>query len=261
MSIFETAVRLSPPEREAYLEAACTGDSLLAKEISERAAWQDRMGDFLLRPLIPREDPQPRFEPGTVLADRFRVERVVGEGGMAVVYEATDTRLEQRCALECPKQGFNQRLTPEVRSALRVTHENICRVHGIHTTETDWGPIDFITMEYLEGKTLAERLHEGPIGRDEAREIADQLCDGLVAAHAQGILHRDLKANNVMLTESPRGGIRAVITDFGLAGERRIAHEIDGSTSGTVGGVLSYMRRSYCAASARLKLRTSMHSG
>src|SRR5262249_39255611 len=146
--------------------------------------------------------------------------RELAEGGMGVVYEAIDERLEQRCALKCAKPGFQRRLSPEARAALRVTHDNVCRVYEIHTTQTDHGPVDFLSMEYVEGETLAARVQrQGRLDADEAQLILQQLCLGLSAAHRGGLLHRDLKSNNVMLTKSPGDQVRAVIMDFGLARE------------------------------------------
>ena len=83
---------------------------------------------------------------------------------------------------------------------MRVTHDNICRVYEIHTAETDQGPIDILSMEYVEGETLAERVGH-PLPPSEALNILRQLCLGLTAAHKQNLLHRDLKTNNVMLAK------------------------------------------------------------
>ena len=220
MSLLEAALaQEGAPRRDAFLHAACPGDPDLAKQISDDIEWHERMGDFLERPLLDRlEASGHRFAAGDLVSDRFRIVREVGEGGMAVVYEATDEKLGgERRALKCAHLGFRHRLSPEASNALRVTHDNICRVHEIHSAMTEAGPVDVLSMEFLEGETLYARLRRGRLDSAEARSIARQLTLGLAAAHREGVLHGDLKSTNVMLTRSPSGGVRAVITDFGLA--------------------------------------------
>jgi serine/threonine-protein kinase len=152
---------------------------------------------------------------------------------MAVVYEAMDTKLHERRALKFPKIGHSQSMPPEARSALRVTHNNICRIHEIHTTQTDAGPADFISMEFVDGETLASRCRRDGVPQAVAVDIARQLCLGIEAAHNAQILHRDLKSSNVMLTVNPDGSQRVVITDFGLArtlgGERSPSSSLCGT--------------------------------
>ena len=96
------------------------------------------------------------FPPGHVIGDRFRIVRKLGEGGMAVVYEAIDQKLGERRALKFAKAGYSRMIPPETRSALRVTHDNICRTYEIHTTGAGV-PVDFISMEFIEGETLQAR--------------------------------------------------------------------------------------------------------
>src|SRR5262249_22258572 len=96
-------------------------------------------------------------------------------------------------------------------------HPNVCKIFEIHTATTELGKIDFLTMEFLDGETLAERLRWGKPTEPDARLIARQLCAGLAEAHRVGVIHGDLKSNNVFLTRSADGSLRAVITDFGLA--------------------------------------------
>jgi serine/threonine protein kinase/Flp pilus assembly protein TadD len=157
------------------------------------------------------------FSPGEVVADRFRIVRKVGEGGMGIVYEAVDLKLGERRALKFAKARYSGQIPPEARSALRVTHDNICRIYEIHTAEGGTPSVDFISMEFIEGETLQDRCARGPVSQAEALVIAKQLCDGLEAAHRAQILHRDLKGNNVMLNRRPDGSLRVVIMDFGLA--------------------------------------------
>lgn len=218
MEALELAVQLPSDARCSVLLDAYSGETSLVRKVMDGAAKQEEMGDFLLDPVIPPDLADARFAPGEHVSDRFLIIREVGEGGMGVVYEAVDSKLDQRCALKCAKPGFALRLPPEARSALRITHDNVCRVYGLYTAEGSRGAVDVLAMEYLDGETLSERLaRTGPLDPREAMEVALQLCAGLSSAHRQGVLHRDLKSNNVMLVPAPAGGMRAVITDFGVA--------------------------------------------
>lgn len=151
--------------------------------------------------------------PGLVLLGRFRILREVAQGGMGVVYEALDEKLQRRVAIKIAKPGHDSRLPPEVRNASEISHPNVCRIFEIHSADG----FDFITMEFLVGITLAERLGQGKIPEPEARVIALQLCAGLAEAHRNRLIHGDFKSQNIILTQGADGKTRAVITDFGLA--------------------------------------------
>ncbi len=217
MSLVDLALARSPDERQAYVQTACAGDSQLFSHVWSYVQWEQRMNGFLLEALHATPSEEHPFEPAELLENRFRIVREVAQGGMGIVYEAVDEKLDRRIALKCAKTGFRKRLPPEVRNASEITHPNVCKIFEIHTASTRHGEIDFLTMEFLDGETLAERLHRGPLSKEEARTIARQLCEGLAAAHRNQVIHGDLKSNNVILTKSADGAIRAVITDFGLA--------------------------------------------
>ena len=160
---------------------------------------------------------EPRFAPGTMLADRYRIVGLLGRGGMGEVYRADDLKLARPVALKFLPEAMERdpgrlaRFLNEVRTALEVTHPNVCRVHDIGET----GGRHFLTMEYVDGEDLATLLRRvGHLPEERAIRVARQLCAGLAAAHAQGVLHRDLKPANVMI--DGRGEVK--IADFGLAG-------------------------------------------
>ena len=162
------------------------------------------------------EEDEGRFAPGTIVAGRYRILSMLGKGGMGEVYRATDLTLAQSVALKfLPEEAARnerwlERFHSEVRIARQISHPNICRVYDIG--ESDGMP--FISMEYVAGDDLSTLL--GSIGRlppDKALETARKLCAGLAAAHDKGVIHRDLKPQNIMI--SKRGEI--VIMDFGLA--------------------------------------------
>jgi len=175
-----------------------------------------------------------RFAPGTLLADRYRIVALVGQGGMGEVYRAEDLRLGQTVALKFlpaaleQDLGARERLLAEVRNARTVSHPNVCRVYDVGEVSSPsarpaGSPAGgagraraFLTMEYIDGEDLASLLRRiGRVPAPKALEIARQLCAGLAAAHDKGVLHRDLKPANIMID----GRGRARITDFGLAVE------------------------------------------
>ena len=191
-------------------------------------------------PTVPASDGLKPFRAGDLVAGRFRIVREIAEGGMGIVYEAIDEKLNERRALKCARPGYANRLSPEARTSLRVTHPNVCRVFEIHTTNTPLGPIDFLTMEYLDGGTLSKELRaRGRLPEREALGMALQICAGVEAAHAQDLLHRDLKSNNVLLTKDAQGRRRAVVTDFGIALETRSLEPVPAWTG--VAGTPAYL--------------------
>ena len=239
MNLVELALTQPAHERESYIQGACGGDKELFDQVWHYVQWEERMNGFLLEPLYPVASNEHPFEPGELLDQRFRIVREVAQGGMGVVYEATDEKLQRRIALKCAKIGFRKRLPPEVRNATAISHPNVCKIFEIHTASTSQGEIDFLTMEFLEGETLAERLQRAPLPQEEARNIARQLCSGLAEAHRNQVIHGDLKSSNVILTVATDGSNRAVITDFGLARAPETAQRT--VQSGQFGGTPDYM--------------------
>jgi serine/threonine-protein kinase len=166
-----------------------------------------------------------RFVPGTLLGGRYRIIGLLGRGGMGEVYRATDMMLGQSVALKfLPAEASSnprllERFHGEVRVARQVSHPNVCRVYDIGEIEG----MPFISMEYVDGEDLASLLLRiGRLPSDKALETARKLCAGLAAAHDRGVIHRDLKPQNIMMNK--RG--ETVIMDFGLAA---IADQLSGA--------------------------------
>ncbi len=206
----------------------------------------------------------PQLHPGEVLSGRFKILRFVAQGGMGEVYEAEDLRLNERVALKTVRPEIvsdphaMERFTREVQLARRVTHPNVCRIFDIcqHQSGPDAegrpGPVTFLAMEYLPGETLEDTIRRtGKLDPDFTRPIALQMAAALAAAHGAGIVHRDFKSANVILTTagtSPAGGRsqtprpRAVVTDFGLAQVQGAGHGAERVTTvGWVVGTPAYM--------------------
>jgi eukaryotic-like serine/threonine-protein kinase len=239
MAVVELALGRPEDEREDYLRSACGTNSELFDQAWKYVQAEGRMKGFLLDPLYPRAEWDHPCEPGQVLIGRFRILREVAQGGMGIVYEAMDEKLERRVAIKCARAGFRKQLPPEVRHAREISHPNVCKIFEIHTASTEQGEIDFIVMEFLEGETLAQRLRREPLPKPEARAIALQLCAGLSEAHRNNVIHGDLKSNNVILTTHADGSVRAVIMDFGLA--RRPGVSGLCRSSAPLGGTPDYM--------------------
>src|SRR5258707_9088233 len=166
-----------------------------------------------------------RFVPGTLLGGRYRIIGLLGRGGMGEVYRATDLTLGQSVALKflpeaaASNQRLLERFHGEVRVARAVSHPNVCRVYDIGEVEG----MPFISMEYVDGEDLASLLLRiGRLPSGKAVETARKLCAGLAAAHDRGVIHRDLKPQNIMMNK--RGDV--VIMDFGLAA---IADQLSGA--------------------------------
>ncbi len=239
MNLVELALSRPREERQVYLQSVCAADTELLGAVWNYVQAEERMNGFLLDPLCQAPAPERPFEPGDLVEGRFRVLREVARGGMGVVYEVVDVKLERRVAIKCAQAGFRMRLPPEVRNGRSISHPNVCRIFEMHTASTAHGDVDFITMEFLDGETLSERLRAGRLPEAEAREIALQLCAGLVEAHRNQIIHGDLKSGNVILTKTATGTMRAVITDFGLA--RGLDASLRNAQTGEAGGTPAYM--------------------
>ncbi len=220
MNILAAALKRPAAERSAFLQSECRGDLELLREVEEAVDWEERMGSFLREPLIACPSLDRPFQCGEIIGGRFEIIREVGEGGMGVVYEAFDRKRSQRICVKTAKLGFRQALSPELEGALKVRHPNICVVNEIHTAQTPGGEVDFLTMEFLEGVTLSAYLAEhGRLAPADALSVARQLSAAVAEAHRSDIIHRDLKTGNVMVRRAADGSLRAVVTDFGLAGE------------------------------------------
>jgi len=173
---------------------------------------------------------------GKVLAEKYRIIDVVGKGGMGIVYKAEDLKLKRNVALKflppelTKDKEAKDRFLIEAQAAAALSHPNICTIHEINEEEGK----SFIAMEYVEGQSLKAKIDRGPIKIEEAVDIAIQVAEGMEQAHKKGIVHRDIKSANIMVTDSGQ----AKIMDFGLA-------KVKGGTlltrEGTTLGTVAYM--------------------
>ncbi len=226
-ALFDRALAAPPPDRRSLVRAS-----------AEPADVQDEV----LELLTSHDDSHGFLEPPTLLAEgsqvgAYRIDRILGRGGMGVVYLAHDTRLHRPVALKAlPPHLFRDdrmraRLRQEARAAAALSHPSIATVFALE----EIGDQIFIASEYLEGRTLREELRSGPMSTSRALAIARTIAAALQAAHDRGIVHRDLKPENIMLTAS--GSVK--ILDFGLAQFDVAAQDLASVTRLTDPGVIA----------------------
>ncbi|HCU48424.1 MAG TPA: hypothetical protein DGG94_01075 [Micromonosporaceae bacterium] len=162
------------------------------------------------------------FTPGMRLHDRYQLDEIIGVGGMAEVWRATDLVLGRAVAVKALHGKLAQDphlragARSEAQAAAKLTHPNITAVHDYaEFTAGDGSVIPYLVLELLTGQTLADRLTQGPLSWRQASAVAGQVASALAAAHARGVVHQDIKPANIMLT--PAG---AKVLDFGIAAMR-----------------------------------------
>ena len=168
----------------------------------------------------------------------YKILEKLGEGGMGVVYKAEDTKLKREVAIKFLPHHISaddddrKRFQIEAQAAASLNHPNIAQIYAIEETTNSRGDLEyFLVMEYIDGQELKKKIKEGSLTPDEAIDIASQITEGLEAAHKKGIIHRDIKSTNLMITKD--GNVK--IMDFGLAKiSDRSQITKDGSTIGTI---------------------------
>jgi serine/threonine protein kinase len=270
---FAALERATAAERAAFLDDACAGDGDLRRRVERLLAAQPRLGGFLERPVVEAadlaalappespakgtesvrsEEPPQRARNGEALdylatshrpgslgrLGHYEVLEVVGKGGMGVVLRAFDDKLHRVVAIKAlaaqltTSGSARQRFVREAQAAAAVTHDNVIDIHAVEDT----GPVPYLVMQFIDGRTLQEKLdRSGPLSVKEILRIGLQIAAGLAAAHAQGLIHRDVKPANILLEN---GVERVKITDFGLA---RALDEASITQSGIIAGTPTYM--------------------
>jgi serine/threonine-protein kinase len=160
------------------------------------------------------------FAPGSRIANKYLVERQIGEGGLGVVVKAQHMQLEQPVAIKYLKPyalalpGLVERFVREARLAARIKNEHAVKVQDVDSLENG---IPYMVMEFLEGRDLGQIVHEGPLPLQQAIEYILQASEALAEAHALGIVHRDLKPDNLFLAQRPGGTPIVKVFDFGIS--------------------------------------------
>src|SRR6059036_1286597 len=217
--LFQSAVERAPEERAAFLDEACHGDEGLRREVESLLTSYDRAENFIELPAFEVAPELVTNERGGALIGKvighYRIESLIGIGGMGEVYLARDERLGRKAALKLLPDSLTtdetqlSRFKNEARSASGLNHPNILTVYEIGTE----GNRQFIATEFIEGITLRASLARGRINPHAALDIAVQVASALAAAHEAGVVHRDIKPENIMLR--PDGYVK--VLDFGIA--------------------------------------------
>src|SRR6266581_3250524 len=219
-ALFDEAVKLAPERRGEYLVSACGGDADLHRRVIELLEASGQAADFLERPVVsqPAEvlgriaevlDPGPApphvLAPGTRMG-HFTIVSLLGAGGMGEVYRAHDDRLKREVALKVlPRQtmaepGARARLLREARSAAALNHPHICTIYEVGEEQGQ----EYIAMELVDGRPLSELGGVAGFAPTAIVRLGIEIAEALAHAHERGIVHRDLKSANVMMTSDAR---------------------------------------------------------
>ena len=270
-AIFEAALEIADPNaRTAFLDEAFQGDPDARARIDALLKSHKIAGSFLDIPAVEQmgidaaggtantmlgksagdanesDDAQfdlsflqPSTKAGSIgTLGHYEILSVLGQGGFGVVFKAFDEKLHRLVAIKVMSVQMaatsppRKRFLREARSAAAIKHENIVQVHSVEEQ-----PLPYLVMEYIDGQTLQQKLDEkGPLDATEVLYIGRQIASGLAAAHAQGLIHRDIKPGNILLEGGAEQKVR--ITDFGLA---RAADDASLTRSGMISGTPMYM--------------------
>src|SRR6187401_1516328 len=251
--LFQSAVERAPGERAAFLDESCYGDEGMRREVESLLTSHERAENFIELPAFEVAPELVTNDKAGALVGKlighYRIESLIGVGGMGEVYLARDERLGRKAALKLLPHSLTtdeaqlSRFKNEARSASALNHPNILTVYEIGAE----GNRQFIATEFIEGMTLRASLACGRMNLHAALEIAVQVASALAAAHETGVVHRDIKPENIMLR--PDG--YAKVLDFGIAKltEQRLAsddHKVETTAalqtrSGLVLGTARYM--------------------
>jgi tetratricopeptide (TPR) repeat protein/predicted Ser/Thr protein kinase len=236
--IFHAVVEQEPRQRAEFVALACQGDTTIQVEIERLLAAHGSAGGFL------EPHPSGALDGVTMSGQRigrYEIGRLLGSGGMGQVYAARDVELGREVAIKIAQANQpDSRLRREAQHAARLNHPHICTIHEVGSSDGR----TYIAMEYVAGECLCDVIPPEGLPLEKVVQLGAQIADALVHAHEEGIVHRDLKSANVMVT---RDG-RAKVLDFGLARAAAAVNASDMSAPpltvtapGTVSGTLAYM--------------------
>jgi serine/threonine-protein kinase len=217
--LFHAVVDLPDEERAAYLAEACNGDERLKAEVNSLISAFDNDESFIDKPALELGlSVLSRSSGETLIGETvgpYKIVSQLGKGGMGEVYLAEDTKLERKVALKfispemVDDKWAKRRLVKEAQASAMLDHPSICPVYDIQ----EWEGHMFIVMQYVEGETLAGVIGKSSLGSEQVITLGRQIVSALAEAHAHGIIHRDIKPRNIMVTSG--GHIK--VLDFGLA--------------------------------------------
>src|SRR5215831_14276743 len=236
-SLYHAALAKEPGERSAYLAAACAEDPMLRSEIESLLGYSDtqlmspaelaKMAELVdniagiapadgVKPVGPAAAGIPPALPGTI--GRYQILRILGEGGMGVVYEAEQEQPRRTVALKVIKPGLAgdqmlRRFEQESQALGRLQHAGIAQIHEAGTADTGCGPQPYFAMEFIQGESLLKYAKAHELNTRQRLELMAKVCEAVHHAHQRFIIHRDLKPGNILVDE--RG--QPKVLDFGVA--------------------------------------------
>ncbi len=248
--LFHGALELDAGARQTFLTRECGGDETLREQVESLIAETENGEHFLNAPQLSlglkviAENSTGSLVGQTI--SHYKLTKLLGKGGMGEVYLADDCDLERQVALKFLAPGLvddvwaKEQLMREARAVARLEHPNICAVYGIEQT----ADYSFIVMQYVEGETLSTLLQAGRMDLYQALSLAEQIVNALAAAHARGVIHRDIKPQNIVVSADG-----AKVLDFGLAkfvrrpvaGETAVTVPTQTAQLGAVVGTVAYM--------------------
>ena len=256
-AIVGTLAERPAAERVPLIEAACGSDAALRREVESLLAAHDGAGDFLDPAPLARGGVELEVRPGATLNGRYTLDRVVGHGGMASVYLALDRKHDRQVAVkvllpELSATIGSERFAREIHLVARLQHPHLLPLF-------DSGEMDgllYFVMPFVDGESLRARLdRHGALALGETVRLVRQIADALDYAHARGVVHRDVKPENILLAEG-----QALLADFGIA---RPATATVGGTLTSIGvtlGTPAYMSPEQAAADAHVDHRSDVYS-
>jgi serine/threonine protein kinase len=260
--LYDAALELPVAERAQFVHEACAGDEDLRRELSSLLAAEQKVGDFMESPALDiaakavAQEQSPAKHPSLIGRELgpYKIEKLLGVGGMGEVYLAHDAKLARKVALKILPPQFTsdperiKRFERESRAVSALNHPNLITIYDIGVSDG----VHYIATEFVTGKTVRDLIDEGLKMRD-ALSIATQVAEALGAAHNAGVLHRDIKPENIMVR--PDGYVK--VLDFGLAKLNEQATAVEGlplsaaqTESGLLMGTLAYMSPEQAAGDA-----------
>jgi len=261
-AILTAALSCEPAQRDAFVVRACRGDEELRREVASLLAAHDRAGDFLERPAsealasgIAPTSLSKRL--ATALAGRYQIEREIGRGGMATVHLARDLRHGRWVAIKVLRDELGaavgaERFLEEIRVTASLQHPHILPLFDSGSAE---GLVWYV-MPFVEGETLRSRLtRERRLPVDDALQLMREMADALEYAHRHGVVHRDVKPENVLLQSG-----HALVADFGIALALENAGGARLTRTGITLGTPSYMAPEQVAGDRPIDARTDVYA-
>lgn len=258
--LFSDAATMAPGERTSFLRLSCPNDNAMQQRVLQLLDARERSGDFL----EPHDDTARLEEtrPSSALhgqrVGRYTVRRIVASGGMGVVYEATQDTPHRTVALKAMRGGIlsgtsaQRRFRHEVEILGRLQHPNIARIYEAGVHEDGPGPVlPFFAMEWIDGQPITTYARHNNLNTADRLQLMITVCHAIHYAHQKGVIHRDLKPTNILVTDPPTCGDRAgaalggkpVVLDFGVA--RATRSDLKATTLltdvGQIVGTMPYM--------------------